>query len=465
MMEFRINDIDLRSIIVDVIRNCWMIILVMLATYFAIAGVYRLTYSPQYTTTATMAVTARGSQSGTYSSLTTAMNMAEVFSEVFQSDTLKEKIEADLEVDNLDYQISASVISETNLMTLTVTSNTPKMTYQIMQSALDNYTSVSDYLFSNASLQMVQDASVPMSASNPLNYSRIQKLGTLASGVVMIGIIALLSIFRQTVKRSKQAKYQLDGRVIATIPYERKYHSLQELKKKPKKSVLINSPLLSMPYSEANRKLGALIERHMRRRNQQVLLVTSVAENEGKSSIAGNIALSMVDRGKKVVIIDCDFRKPALYKVFELKELKNGLSDYLDGNCKYEDIITYQNNLAIISQKDSKKNSSNYFLTAQFTQFIKKCRSNFDYIIIDTPPMGAWVDVEAIINHSDSSVMVVREDWSEIGAINDLCDVLKQNDQDFIGFILNAFHRSIFSNDSYSHYGDYQRRTTSNLHK
>ncbi|WRK53717.1 hypothetical protein SD457_00815 [Coprobacillaceae bacterium CR2/5/TPMF4] len=54
-----------------------------------------------------------------------------------------------------------------------------------------------------------------------------------------------------------------------------------------------------MPYSEANRKLGALIERHMRRRNQQVLLVTSVAENEGKSSIAGNIALSMVDRGKK----------------------------------------------------------------------------------------------------------------------------------------------------------------------
>ena len=464
-MEFRINDIDLRSIIVDVIRNCWMIILVMLATYFAIAGVYRLTYSPQYTTTATMAVTARGSQNGTYSSLTTAMNMAEVFSEVFQSDTLKEKIEADLEVDNLDYQISASVISETNLMTLTVTSNTPKMTYQIMQSALDNYTSVSDYLFSNASLQMVQDASVPMSASNPLNYSRIQKLGTLASGVVMIGIIALLSIFRQTVKRSKQAKYQLDGRIIATIPYERKYHSLQELKKKPKKSVLINSPLLSMPYSEANRKLGALIERHMRRRNQQVLLVTSVAENEGKSSIAGNIALSMVDRGKKVVIIDCDFRKPALYKVFELKELKNGLSDYLDGNCKYEDIIIYQNNLAIISQKDSKKNSSNYFLTAQFAQFIKKCRSNFDYIIIDTPPMGACVDVEAIINHSDSSVMVVREDWSEIGAINDLCDVLKQNDQDFIGFILNAFHRSIFSNDSYSHYGDYQRRTTSNLHK
>lgn len=465
MMEFRINDIDLRSIIVDMVRNCWMIILVMLATYFAIAGVYRLTYSPHYTTTATMAVTARGSQSGTYSSLTTAMNMAEVFSEVFQSDTLKEKIEADLEVDNLDYQISASVISETNLMTLTVTSNTPKMTYQIMQSALDNYTSVSDYLFSNASLQMVQDASVPMSASNPLNYSRIQKLGTLASGVVMIGIIALLSIFRQTVKRSKQAKYQLDGRIITTIPYERKYHSLQELKKKPKKSVLINSPLLSMPYSEANRKLGALIERHMRRRNQQVLLVTSVAENEGKSSIAGNIALSMVDRGKKVVIIDCDFRKPALYKVFELKEVKNGLSDYLDGNCKYEDIITYQNNLAIISQKDSKKNSSNYFLTAQFTQFIKKCRSNFDYIIIDTPPMGACVDVEAIINHSDSSVMVVREDWSEIGAINDLCDVLKQNDQDFIGFILNAFHRSIFSNDSYSHYGDYQRRTTSNLHK
>lgn len=455
-MEFQINDIDLRSIVVDILKNSWMVVLTMLATYFLIAGYYRITYVPNYQATATVAVMTKGSTSGSYSSLKTTMNMAQVFSEVFQSDTLKEKIDADLNDENLDYQINAEVISETNLVTLTVTSPFPKRTDQIMDLALNNYASVSDYLFTNASLQIVQEPDVPTVISNPLNYDKIQKVGILLSMVTMIGLICLFSILRPTVKKEDAAKRQLDGRIIATIPYERKYRTLKDFKNKLKKSILISSPLLSMSFSEANRKLGALIERHMKRRKQQVLLVTSVGENEGKSSLGANIALSMKDRGKKVVIIDCDFRKPALHKVFELKQLsKHSLTDFLEDKCSFNDLFNYQDDLTIICQNDSKADSSRYFFKDQFARFIELCKQNYDYVIIDTPPLGLCVDVEIIIPFCDASIMVVRQDYSEIGIINDLADTLKQPNHDFIGFVLNAFYQQRSIQKTYSQYNSY----------
>uniref|UniRef100_UPI0025FC3003 Wzz/FepE/Etk N-terminal domain-containing protein n=1 Tax=Thomasclavelia sp. TaxID=3025757 RepID=UPI0025FC3003 len=83
-MEFQINDLDLRSIVVDLLKNSWIVVLTMLATYFLIAGYYRITYVPNYKATATVAVLTKGSTSGSYSSLKTTMNMAHVFSEVFR---------------------------------------------------------------------------------------------------------------------------------------------------------------------------------------------------------------------------------------------------------------------------------------------------------------------------------------------------------------------------------------------
>lgn len=462
-MEFQIDDIDFRSIVLDLIKNIWVIILAVLAVRMGISGYYELTYEPQYTSTATLAVTARGSSNGSYSSLTTAMNMADVFSEVFQSDALKKMIEADIGESNIQGTINSSIISQTNLITLTVTSDTPAHAYQMIQSALDNYSSVSDYLFSNASLQMVKEPNVPYGPSNYVNYSRIQRMATLAAGGLTAAVIVLVSILRPTVKRKSSARRQLDGRILATIPYERKYKSIHEYLHKPKKSVLIASRLLSMPFTESNRKLATLIERHMTRHQQKVLLVCSVAENEGKSSVASNIALALADRHKKVLLVDCDLRKPALHRIFDLHDqVKYSLSEYLLGQCSFEQVITeLPNGLHIICQTRGLNNSTKYIMSKNMLDFILKCRENYDLIVLDTPPIGAGVDVEAILNYGDTSIMTVRQDWSEIGAINDFSDLLKQNDKEFMGFVLNAFHENILIEKSYGQYPyqNYQSRS------
>src|SRR5699024_9031564 len=122
------------------------------------------------------------------------------------------------------------------------------------------------------------------------------------------------------------------GRLLGTIPYEKKQFTWKEILQKKKKSLLISTSLVSMVFSESVRKLATRLNHHMSRRKQKVILVTSVSENEGKSSVAANLALALAEKGKRVALIDGDLKKPAQYKVFgQPKAPKGWLSDYLSG--------------------------------------------------------------------------------------------------------------------------------------
>ena len=229
MREFRLDEISIRSIAVDLLKNAWVILLAALAAWFAVAGVEKLMYVPEYTATATLAVNAKGNTSSAYTSLSLTSQMAGVFSEVFDSSVLREKIAEDLGQDSIEGTITSAVIEETNLVTLSVTSVTPRQTYLIIQSALENYGTVSDYLFSNAVLRIVQQPSVPYSPSNIPNIQRIQKLGMLAAACAAAAVIILLSVLRFTVKNKAAAERNLDGKLLGMIPYERKHRTIREI--------------------------------------------------------------------------------------------------------------------------------------------------------------------------------------------------------------------------------------------
>ena len=72
---------------------------------------------------------------------------------------------------------------------------------------------------------------------------------------------------------------------------------------------------------------------------------------------------------------------------------------------------------------------------------LEVCRLKADYVIIDSSPMGVTSDVEVLMKYADSVLLVVRQDWSDIRAVNDKADIVRQSRKDFSGFLLNAFHR------------------------
>ena len=463
-MTFSLKDIDIRSIIRDFVKNFWVIVLAAVSAFLAVTGVYNLSYKPEYTSSSTLAVNVKGNNGGAYASLYLTNEMAEIFSEVFQSSALRKKIADSMGVDSFDGQISIELIAETNLMVLKVVSDTPKNAYSVIVAALENYDTVSDYLFTNANLSVLREPTVPFAPSNPKDSSRPAELAALAAAGLSAMLIAVFSFLRPTVKNSRKAKEQLDGKIIGVIPLVKKYKTKEDVKNKVtrkqinKKSVLITSVMVSMKFVEAVKKMSAVIERHMNYRKQKVLVVTSVEENEGKSSVAANIALSLAEKGNNVLLIDADLKKPAMNIIFDKQVEKDcSLSDCISGKQALSRIIVKEKEgLDCIYQHSGVHDSGKYLSSASFEKLVSFCREKYDFIIMDTPPVGVSADAEILLGVGDTCVVVAREDWAEIGMINDVADVIRNSDCDFTGFVLNAFRSDDgFSGSHYYGYGYY----------
>lgn len=437
------NEIDLQNIsfygILRELKKYWRYIVIFtVSVWLFITGLGQLLYTPEYTVSTTLVVTDKTSENN-YASLSLASSMADVMSEIFQSDAMRELVENDTE-NIMDGRITCSQVPETNLLVLNIISKDPSSAYAFMNSALTHYSEVSSHVFSNASLQVLQEPSIPTSPSNKPRFSSSKNILTVTACLGMCFLITFLYAFRYTLKNPFNAKKLLDGPILGVIPFEKIN------KKQSKKALLINLPIVSMAYSESYRKVTSRIERILRKNNKQVLLVTSIAENEGKSTCAANIALSLQEKGKKVLLIDCDFMKPAQYKIFERKD--DVIKD------EYQ-LIQYNEKTHIweLFLNKSINKPSNYLLN-KIKRVVENNKINFDFIILDSSPTKASSDAEVLMDMADYTLLVVREDWTDIRIINDIVDLIWQSNSQFLGFVLNSFYEQPVRNNAYG-YGYY----------
>lgn len=432
------DEISIRGICGDLAHSILYIILAAAALWLGATGVGNLTYTPQYTSSATVVVTARNEYS-TYSSLSMANEMAGVFSEVFQSDALREKILEDTG-ETIQGTITCSAIEETNLLVLNASSPDPRQAYLLMNSALKNYEDVSEYVFSNASLEIVQEPEVPEAPSSESRLIAMRELLAAAGAAGMILVILLFYVFRFTVKNEISAARQLDGKVRGVIPYEKKTSFGK--KNRSKQALLLSSPLVSMPFAEASRKMEAQVEQHMKQKNLKVLLVASISENEGKSTVAANLALALAEKHKKVLLVDSDLHKPALYKIFSRKQQgHHSLDEILKGEINWRDALITERKHALYSLLQFRPVADPAKVTdlPRLEELIRVWREEMDYVIIDSSPIAVSTNAELWMQLADTALLVIRQDWSDVRVINDAVDLIWQSGVDFSGFVLNAF--------------------------
>ena len=165
------------------------------------------------------------------------------------------------------------------------------------------------------------------------------------------------------------------------------------------------------------------------------MTVQSVEENEGKSTIAANIALAMAQSGRKVVLADLDMRCPAIYKIFDI-ETKDE-----NGFWKEELTISGQHTMQLYLNKKIIKNPAIYMKEKGIETLLEKGREEADIIIVDSPPMNAAADTELVLSYVDASVLVVRKDCVHINDLNRAIDVLEKEDTEFLGYVLNDYEK------------------------
>lgn len=434
----KLDEINPLRLLRDLAKNLWVAVLLAAAVWMGISAYEKLNYEPMYTSSATLVVSAKGG-SGAYSSLSLTSNMAEVFAGVFQSNVLLEKVEEQMG-EPLSGYISTRTVPNTNLMVLSLTSRSPEQAFRALGLVIETYPEIAESMFGNAVLTVLKEPAIPRSPSNSRDTASTQKLLTVAVFALSLMAVGLLSVLRDTVQNPIAAKRRVDGRLLRSIRHEIKNKTFRAIKKKKNIAPLITSPFISTGFREDNQSLCSKMEYHMRKRDQKVILVSSAGENEGKSTVAANLALGLAGREKKVALLDCDFRKPAAFKIFETKpDEAHDFGRYLTQAEAPEDFLVHvkKHNLWLGLTTVGYKYPQRLITSAKMQHLLQLLRQEFDYVVLDSPPMLVAADTEALAALADVAVLVAREDFVRTRDINDCLDALRRSCPDLAGFVLN----------------------------
>lgn len=192
----------------------------------------------------------------------------------------------------------------------------------------------------------------------------------------------------------------------------------------------------------------------------KTIMFTSSLPDEGKSEITFALAASLGSIGKKVLLVDADIRKSVLVKRYEIKGKTNGLSQYLSGQKNLEEVRYSTNieNMDIILSGPYAPNPAELLEDTLFKKLLEESRYVYDYVIIDTPPMGSLIDGAIIASHCDGAVIVVESENISYHLVQKVKSQLEKSGCRILGAVLNRV-KSGYVDGYYKKYGGkYYRR-------
>lgn len=207
--------------------------------------------------------------------------------------------------------------------------------------------------------------------------------------------------------------------------------------------------------TESFRKLRTNLSYFLPGKESKIIVVTSTIGQEGKSFISLNIALTLALNKKKTILIGFDLRKPRIYERLEMKE-NAGLSDYLSSQSEYEDIIqpSKQYNIDCIWAGKIPPNPSELIASDKTDQLIARLKKDYEYIIINTAPIGLVADSHILLEKADLKIFVIRTNFTlkkeTIEAISDLKDKKIKN----LTLVINDLPLHKRSGYGYGYYED-----------
>jgi len=224
------------------------------------------------------------------------------------------------------------------------------------------------------------------------------------------------------------------------------------------------------PLAEALRHTQTSIMLSVSGRPPCVLVITSANPSEGKSTVSSNLAISFALNGRDTVIIDCDLRKPRIHKVFG-KQSQPGLTNYLSGNATLEAILrsTHIPKLSLIAAGARSPSPANLLHSDMFKDLLQQLRSQFQHVIIDTPPILGFTDARLVAALADGVILVTKQHVTHKSAGRLAHQLLSQIHAPIVGAVLNGvgLHGSPYGgyyyyyNYNYKYYSNYYSDSTS----
>ena len=189
----------------------------------------------------------------------------------------------------------------------------------------------------------------------------------------------------------------------------------------------------------------------------RVIMFTSSIPNEGKSETSFQLASSLAQLGKHVLLIDADIRKSVTVSRYQLDHEVNGLSQYLSSQVTKDEAIyqTNVNGLEVMFAGPYSPNPAELLEEEMFTKLVLWARETYDYVIIDTPPMGNLIDGAIVARHCDGAVLVIESGAICFRLLQKVKAQLEKSGCRILGTVLNKV--TVDHSGYYRYYGKYGR--------
>lgn len=224
------------------------------------------------------------------------------------------------------------------------------------------------------------------------------------------------------------------------------------------KSLTINN-FSELPFDVAEAVNQLRVNLSFTDANIKKIVVTSSIPNEGKSFLALCLWRAMAQTGKKVLFVDCDLRLSEIKDIYDIQtsDAFFGIAHVLSGQCAVQDVMYKTNipNAYMIPSANSVSNPSTLLESEHFKEVLDQVADVFDYVIIDTPPIGTVADALTIGKIADGNIVVVRSGYTKKALVRDTIERLKVTNQPLLGIVLNSVDVSRNSSYYYKGYGSY----------
>ena len=450
------------------LKKLWLLILVLT---LAGAGIsyFRTsyTYTPQYVASATMSVTAPGGQ---YIGAQTASQMAEVFPYILTSGVLEDVVAREMEMDSVPGSISATAEEGTNLLTMSVTSDDPQMAYDILHTVIDCYPEVAEFVLGNTSLTILDETGVPSDTQKEVVVRGSYRRGAVMGAGAGLVILCLYILLKKTVKSKDKLKSQINLPDMGSLPYIRN----KKRKKKPEQNkVSLINERTPASYQEAMRRLRIRVLKEVEENQTKTIMVTSSIPGEGKTTVAVNLAISLVRQGKKVVLVDCDLRNPSIADFLGITEQRPGIDSVLHKKAAVTDVLTEidvngENKLTLLLGEEEEKIDISLLGSKRMEGLIAELKNMADVVILDTAPAQLLADAALMARFVDAALYVIRYDYTKMYKIREGIQALAMSKIKMLGYVFNCDRNSGDGKygygygygyrryGSYGHYGRYR---------
>lgn len=300
-------------------------------------------------------------------------------------------------------------------------------------------------------VRIVDTAVLPIEPIKPKKF-QILILSILLGGFIGTLIALMRNMLRSGIKDSCQIETELDLPVYATVPRSPVQESRINILKKKK-----HIPILAIKNSddiaiESLRSMRTAIHFALNNARNNVIMISGPAPELGKSFVSTNLAVILAQSNKRVLLIDADLRRGYLHKYFH-QDNQAGLAEYLNGQQPLDKIVktTEVENLSVITRGKSPANPSELLSTERFKDLLEQLATQFDHIIVDTPPILAVTDGIIISQYAGVNLVIARYGKTQIKELELVVNRFEQASVKVTGIILNDIQRTAGSSYGYNY--------------